>query len=138
LERRPVAAAVWFLPARVLYAAVQLGIVDQLAEGPRSTPELAAAVRAEQASLEHLLRALECFDGVAMQAHGVVELTGPGARLRTEAPIAVNRLVRLFGCTEMWRTWGELPQALSKPATSLGSVPSPTSVAELARYWLPC
>lgn len=97
-----------FFPAQVLHVAVRLGIVDQLAKGPRSTPELAAAVGAEQASLERLLRALECFGVVAMQANGVVELTGPGARLRTEAPIAVHRLVRLLCCTEMWSTWGEL------------------------------
>ena len=50
------------ITAQAVGVAAQLGIVDQLAHGPRTAAELAAATGAHAPSLYRLLRALASLD----------------------------------------------------------------------------
>ena len=56
--------------AQVIFVAARLGVADLLAEGPRATEELAAALRADAGALRRLLQALELLGGQADASRG--------------------------------------------------------------------
>jgi hypothetical protein len=54
---------------QLIYVAAKLGLADILADGPKSSAELASIVGAESGTLQRLLRALACI-GVFKQIEG--------------------------------------------------------------------
>ncbi|MGH3716072.1 MAG: methyltransferase [Micromonosporaceae bacterium] len=97
-----------FAKTQMVYVAVRLGIPDQLADGPRTTEELAAATGAHADSLRRLLRAVAGLGIVAEIEPDRYELTLGGQLLRADIDGSLRPTVLLFGGEEMWRTWGEL------------------------------
>jgi O-methyltransferase domain/Dimerisation domain len=97
-----------FMAAKLVYAAAELRIGDLLAEGPRTTDELATASRAHAPSLRRLLRGLAGL-GVVEQIDGDrFELTALGVPLRADAPDSARALVRMLCGPQDWRSWEEL------------------------------
>ena len=71
-----------FLTTQLLYVAAELGIADQLANGPRTAAELAAAVDVQAAPLARVLRGLVIDDVLAEHDQGRFALTPIGEALR--------------------------------------------------------
>jgi Dimerisation domain len=77
-----------FLTTQLLYVAAKLGVADALAEGPRTGPEIAAAVGADPDSLTRVLRGLVLEEVLAEAGEGrfaLTELGGAGTRSRRPA-----------------------------------------------------
>ena len=75
-------------------AAVQLGVVDRLAERPRNVAGLAKLTKFEPDALARLLRSLVSIDIVA-EDEGLYALTPTGSLLREDAP----------GSIRWWALW---------------------------------
>ena len=87
--------------------AADLGLADELADGPRSTAELAAAVSADPDSLHRLLRALAAV-GVFAEEDGRFALTPLGQGLRSDAPGSLRPLARTLTDPALWAAWGHV------------------------------
>jgi hypothetical protein len=110
------------IPAHILRAAAELGVADHLADGPRTTAELAARTHADGPSLRRLLRALAGLGVVAQLDRERFELTEAGRPLIAGAPGSASALLRMLCGPEMLRSWSEL----------VGSVRTGESAWELA------
>jgi O-methyltransferase domain/Dimerisation domain len=95
------------IPAQILHAAAELRIADLLADGPRTTAELARAADAHEPSLRRLLLALAGLGIVAQLDADRFELTDAGRPLTT-----VSALFRLLCGPEMLRGWEALVPSL--------------------------
>jgi hypothetical protein len=98
--------------AQVMYAAVDLSLPDLLAAQPRTPEELAAAVGADPATLNRLLRAMRAAQLVALAENGCVTLTARGSVLRSDVPsgLATRLLVQLH--ESRMRPWGRLAESV--------------------------
>lgn len=94
-----------FMPAQILGVAARLRIADELADAPRTIPELAAATETHPPSLRRLMRALTCLGVVAELASDLFELAPGGQQLRADLPGSVRAAVMLFTSEEVWRSW---------------------------------
>jgi hypothetical protein len=99
--------------AQALHAAAKLGIADLLAEGSRSSAELAAATATHAPSLHRLLRALASVGIFAQDGTGRFTLTPLASALRTGVPGSLRAWVIFMG--EAWhrQAWSELLQAVT-------------------------
>ena len=100
-----------FYPAQVLHTAARLGIAEFLADGPLDLRVLAARLDAHQPSLHRLLRALVLF-GVLEETNDRYALTDRGQLLRDGTSSSIRNLTMLFGCDEVWRSWGQLEYSI--------------------------
>ncbi len=107
-----------FRVTQTVYAAVELGIPDLLADGDRTADELAAASQADPATLYRLLRGLASL-GILHEADdrrfSLMELGQP---LRADAPGSLRGWVRLQGRDYLWRSWGNLANAVREGENS--------------------
>ena len=111
-----------FRVTQTIYAAVELGIPDFLADGERSSDELAEASGADASATYRLLRALASL-GVLHEADGQrFSLTPLGEPLRGDVPGSVRGWVRLVGSEHLWRSWGNLTNAVRSGENSFRSV----------------
>ena len=76
--------------SRCVYAVAELGIPDLLADGPRSSGELAAATHTHEPSLYRVLRALAGLGVFEEQEPRTFTLTVVGERLRTGASVGMR------------------------------------------------
>lgn len=97
--------------SQALHAAVALGLPDLLADGPRTTAELAGACGAHEPTLRRLVRALAGL-GVLYEDDGRVSLTELGGPLRTDRPDSIAGWTRLIGRPYYWNTWAALTDAV--------------------------
>src|SRR5881394_109471 len=94
--------------SQALHVAARLDVADRLADGPRSSDELAAETDANPDALCRLLRALAAV-GVLHELDGRrFELTELGEGLRTDAPGSVHGWARMIGRPMHWNTWSSL------------------------------
>jgi hypothetical protein len=101
-----------FRVTQTIHAAVELGIPDLLADGERSSEDLATASGADPSALYRLLRALASL-GVLHEAEGRrFALTPLGEPLRGDVPGSLRGWVRLTGRDHVWRSWGNLANAV--------------------------
>jgi hypothetical protein len=70
--------------SRAIYVAARLGISDLLADGPRSSAELAELTKTHAPSLYRILRVLAALNVLWEQPPGRFALTSLGERLRTD------------------------------------------------------
>lgn len=89
--------ALSYLSARALHVAADLGIADQLKDGPRSINDLASATGAHAPSLYRLLRTLAGHGIFAETTPGHFGLTPAAAVLQTGIPGSVYDAVRMIG-----------------------------------------
>ncbi|WP_067488052.1 methyltransferase [Actinomadura hibisca] len=97
-----------YMPAQIVYAAAELGLADALADGPRSSAELAAGTGTHAPSLLRLLRALTVLGVTEQHGPDLFALAPAGQDLRRGVPGSVRNLVLLFCGPDVWRTWGDL------------------------------
>jgi SAM-dependent methyltransferase len=102
--------------------AAELGIADELAHGPRTAAELAAAVDADPGSLKRLLRALAMIGVFAEEPGDRFGLTPVGAFLREDTPGSLRALARMRGSDWQWRAWRELVHSVRTGETALDHV----------------
>ncbi len=105
-------AAFGYMPAQIVHTAVEIGVADALADGPRSSGELAEATGTHAPSLLRLLRGLVTLGAVEQKEQDLFALTAEGQRLRADAPDSVRALIKLFCGPEVWRTWGDMTGTL--------------------------
>ena len=111
-----------FRVTQAIYAAVELGIPDLLAEGERTSDDLAQASEADPSALYRLLRALASL-GVLHEADGRrFSLSPLGQPLRSDAPGSMRGWVRLAGRDHVWRSWGNLASAVRNGENSFRAV----------------
>lgn len=93
---------------QAIHVAAVLGIADFLADGPRSSDDLAAAAGAHPEALYRLLRALASVGVFREEAHRRFALTDLGACLRSDAPESVGGWASFVGEPYQWQAWGAL------------------------------
>lgn len=95
-------------PAAAIAAAVELGLVDLLAERPRTATDLAEAAETDPDATGRLLRALVTVDLVEQDAERRFALTELGASLRWDAPASLRSQALLQADPAVWAAWGHL------------------------------
>ncbi len=96
----------------------RLGIADLLADGARTSGELAALADADPDALYRLLRALASV-GVLVEADGRrFSLTAVGEGLRTDVEGSLNGWVAFIGSPLLWQAWGDLEHSVRTGANA--------------------
>ena len=94
--------------SQCIYVAAALGIADLLADGPRSSDELAAAADADPRSLHRLLRALAAVGVLCEEDDRRFALTELGEAIRSDAPEGIAGWAAFVGRPSHWQAWGDL------------------------------
>ena len=111
-----------FRVTQTIHAAVDLGIPDLLADGERTADDLAESTRADASALYRLLRALASL-GILFEADGKRFSLAPlGTPLRSDVPGSLHGWVRLTGRDYVWRSWGNLANAVRTGENSFRSL----------------
>jgi hypothetical protein len=98
--------------AQALWAAALLGVADQLASGPKTREELAAATRTLPGPLYRVLRALACVGVFAEQPDGRFANTPASETLRSDVPGSLRAYVVFVGQPWHVAAFGELLHSL--------------------------
>ena len=93
---------------QALHVAAVLGVADLLADGPRSSNDLAAATETHPGALYRLLRALASVGVFREEEDRRFALTELGACLRSDAPEPVGGWAAFVGEPYQWQAWGAL------------------------------
>jgi hypothetical protein len=97
-----------FRLSAALAVAADLGVSDELASGPRSLADLAAAASVDQATLYRLMRALATVGVYDEQEDGRFALTPLGEGLRSDVPGSLRPLARTLADPATWAAWAHL------------------------------
>jgi orsellinic acid C2-O-methyltransferase len=97
-----------FFPSAVLSVAARLRLPDLVADGAKSSEELAAATSTHEPSLYRLLRALAYLGILEETEPRRFGLTDLGALLRSDVPDSMWATTQLFCGEGVWRSWGDL------------------------------
>jgi hypothetical protein len=108
-----------FMPARIVHLAAQLGLADQLADGPKDAMLLASNTATHPPSLYRLLRALASLGVVDEREPGRFALTPLGTQLRTGAPGSLRNSALLYGGERTWQCWGDLHHSIQTGETAM-------------------
>src|SRR5690348_4562196 len=109
--------------AQAIAVAAELGIADLLADGPRSSDDLAQAAGCQSGALYRLLRALAGLGIFTEVEPKRFALTPMAETLRADAPASLRNWA-MHACGDaQWRTWGHWVIASGQ-----GSHPSSTSM----------
>src|SRR5215213_10564468 len=92
---------------QAIHVAAVLGLADLLADGPRSSDDLAAATTTHPGTLYRLLRALAGV-GVFREEDRHFALTDLGACLRVDAPEPLAGWAAFVGESSHWQAWSAL------------------------------
>ncbi|MCV7343348.1 methyltransferase [Mycolicibacterium rhodesiae] len=98
--------------AQLISAAAELGIADELANGPATGEELARRLNVDQDALRRMLRALI---GVGVFRHrndGRYELTALAETLRTDSPVSMAGMARWVGSAQHREHWSHVADAI--------------------------
>jgi hypothetical protein len=108
--------------SQALHVAAVLGIADLLADGARTSDELAEANDTHAATLYRLLRALASI-GVFEEADGKrFALTPLGDGLRSDAPGSLAGWAAFVGRPSSWQAWGALLYSVQTGETAFAHV----------------
>lgn len=100
------------MKAQALVAAAELGVADVLADGPRSTAEIAADVGANEDFLYRLLRGLAGYGVFEELEGGKFQLNALASALRSDATPSVRDFIRMRGATWTYGPWGVMTEAV--------------------------
>ena len=93
---------------QAIHVAAVLGIADLLADGPRSSDDLAAATETHSGTLYRLLRALAGVGVFREEENRHFALTDLGACLRSDAAEPVGGWAAFVGEPYQWQAWSAL------------------------------
>ncbi|WP_418961366.1 methyltransferase [Streptomyces tritici] len=94
--------------SRVLHVVAELGVADELADGPLTVAELAERTDAHADSLGRVLRVAAAFGVFTEEADGRYALNEVGACLRSGVPGGQRDMVLYNGDEMLWRSYGRL------------------------------
>lgn len=97
-----------FFPSQVLYVGARLRIPDLVADGAKTSEELAGATDTHAPTLYRLLRALAYLGVLQEKEAGRFGLTELGSLLRSDAPDSMWASTLLFCGEGVWKAWGDL------------------------------
>ena len=100
------------LAAQAIHTAVELGIPDLLASGPRRSADLATECKAHAPTLERLLRALVTIEVFHLDEGGLYRNTPFSETLRTGHPQSLRASALYLPSEHMWRAVGNLGQSV--------------------------
>lgn len=89
-----------------MYSAARLGLADQLADGPKSSDELAATVHAHGPSVYRLMRALASLGVFVETQPRCFALTELGQFMRSDHPQSMRSVALFQGAPPHWHGWG--------------------------------
>jgi hypothetical protein len=98
--------------SQAIHVAAKLGIADALADGPRTSDEIAAATETYADSLYRLLRALASVGVVHEEDGRSFSLTPVGDHLRSDASASLAGWATFIGVTSHWQAWGDLEHSV--------------------------
>ena len=98
--------------SQAIHVAAVLGVADLLANGPRSSDDLAAATEADPRALYRLLRALAAFGLFREDDERRFSLTELGDALRTDAPESVAGWAAFVGRRNIRDAWSALEASI--------------------------
>jgi O-methyltransferase/methyltransferase family protein len=107
-----------FWTTKAVAVAAELGIADQLQDGPKTAAELAQAVGAHPGALYRLLRAIAGVGVFAEDGQGRFSMTPLAALLLTNSSQSWRAAAILNGAPWIWQPWGDLLYSIQtgKPA----------------------
>jgi O-methyltransferase domain/Dimerisation domain len=105
--------------AQALYVVAELGVADQLKDGPRSADEIAVATATHAPSVYRILRTLTGFGLFSEDAEQRFSLTPLGAALRSDAPGHARSSIRTLAGPVFWRAFGELLHSARTGGTAM-------------------
>ena len=111
--------ALSFWVPRAIYVAARLGIADLLADGKRSSVDLAKSTDVDGPALYRLLRALTNIGLFTEGAEKTFALTPLGGALRSDAPGAARSTVLALGSDWIWMSWHELLHSVQTGKTGM-------------------
>ena len=95
----------WVMQA--IYVAAELGIADQLKDGPRSSEDIARICGTNEDATYRLMRALANVGVLDERESRTFALTPVGESLRSDAPDSMRGYARFVGYKPTWTAWGE-------------------------------
>jgi ubiquinone/menaquinone biosynthesis C-methylase UbiE len=95
------------LSSQALYVAAKLGIADLLADGPKTTEQLAQATNTDAPSLYRVMRALASIGVFTEQDKGTFAMTPSAEPLRSDAPNSLRDVTIFWGEDWHWQVWGK-------------------------------
>jgi O-methyltransferase domain/Dimerisation domain len=106
---------------QALYAAVRLGIPDELGSGPLTADEVARRVGSDPGATYRLMRLLASNSLLKLRRDGRFELTRLGRTLRRDDPSSVAAMVTMVGSPQHWEHWGAALQSVKtgRPAIEI-------------------
>ena len=111
-----------FQVSQAISVAATLGIADLVADGPRTSSDLAAATASDPRALHRLLRALAA---VGVFIEGDDEQFGLGAlgeHLRTDGQLSIAGWAAYVGSEAYWAAWGNLLHSVRTGETAFVAV----------------
>ena len=100
-----------FRGSKVMFAAVQLGVFDALAGGPKALADLAMEVSADADALERLLDACVGLGLLSRRADGYSNTPAASAYLCKKSPTRLTGYIN-YSNAFMWQMWGHLEDAV--------------------------
>lgn len=94
--------------SQAIHVAASLGIPDLLADGPRTSDDLASDSGSHPDTLYRLLRALAAVGVLHEAEERSFSLTSMGDCLRSDAPDSLGGMATYVGAPYYWNTWGLL------------------------------
>jgi ubiquinone/menaquinone biosynthesis C-methylase UbiE len=95
-----------FRATQMIHVAARLGIADELADGPKDAPAIAASVGAQPRALYRLLRALASLGIFVETPDRRFELTPLAELLKRDMPGSLRNLATLYGEPWVWDAYG--------------------------------
>ena len=96
------------LVTQLIHVVATLGVADLLCDGPKSSRELASALRVDPQALYRVLRALASIGIFQETDLGWFALTAQAQPLRTDVPGSLRASAILYGERWWWQACGEL------------------------------
>ncbi|MDX6213719.1 MAG: hypothetical protein QOF82_2806 [Frankiales bacterium] len=101
-----------FAKAHILSAMAELGVADELCDGPRSAEQLAATLGCSSDALHRLLRAAAVFGAVRLDGDGSFRATRFTRVLRSADPSGAAQWCRFIGSAPQQAAWTCLAAAV--------------------------
>lgn len=104
--------------AQALYVAAKLSIADVLADGPKTTAELATVTETDAPSLYRLLRMLAGFGVFAETSDGTFVNTPISDTIRADAPRSMRAMMLFMADEAHWRAYSGLMYSVKTGKTA--------------------
>jgi acetylserotonin O-methyltransferase len=100
-----------FRRSKTMFAAVSIGVFDELADGPQTLSTLTASLAANEDALGRLLDACVCLQLLERQGDAYANTPAAAAFLCQQSPQRLTGYIN-FSNTVMWQLWSHLEDAV--------------------------